>query len=110
MTFLYLNSNKMGNGDEKLGEILVESFLEKLSNSNIKIDFIGCVNSGVMLTTSGSHVIDILKRFEDKGANIASCGTCLEYNKIKDKLLVGEVGTMENMVKMLSKADKIINP
>ena len=110
MTFLYLNSNKMGNGDDKLGEILIESFLEKLSNSEIKIDFIGCVNSGVKLATSGSHVIDILKRFEDKGAKIASCGTCLEYLKIKDNLLVGEVGTMENMVEILSKADKVITP
>jgi len=54
MTFLYLNSNKMGNGDDKLGEILIESFLEKLSNSDIKIDFIGCVNSGVKLTRQGS--------------------------------------------------------
>ena len=110
MTFLYLNSNKMGHGENKLGEILLESFLEKLSNSDVKIDFIGCVNSGVKLTTSGSPVIDIFKKFEEKGAKIASCGTCLGYYKIKEKLLIGEIGTMEQSVELMAKADKIINP
>jgi len=110
MTFLYLDSNKMGNGDDTLGKILIESFLEKLSNSDVKIDFIGCVNSGVRLTTQGSTVIDILKNFEERGAKIASCGTCLDYHKIKDKLLIGEVGTMEQSVEIMAKADKIINP
>jgi len=110
MTFLYLNSNKMGNGDDKLGEILIESFLEKLSNSDIKIDFIGCVNSGVKLTSQGSPVIDILKKFEEKGAKIASCGTCLDYLKRRDKLQIGEIGTMQQSVELMAKADKIINP
>ena len=110
MTFLYLNSNKMGKGDEKLGEILMESFLEKLSNSDAKIDFIGGVNSGVLLTTKGSPVIDILKKIEKEGAKIFSCGTCLDYYKLRDILLVGEVGTMEQSVEIMSKADKIITP
>jgi len=110
MTFLYLNSNKMGSGDDTLGEILIESFLEKLSNSDAKIDFIGCVNSGVKLTTQGSPVIDILRKFKERGAKIASCGTCLDYHKIRDELLIGDIGTMEQSVELMAKADKIINP
>jgi len=110
MTFLYLNSGKMGNGDDTLGTLLLESFLDKLVKSDVKIDLIGCVNSGVKLTTAGSQVIDILKELESKGAKISSCGTCLEFFKLKDKLLIGEIGTMEQTVKLMATADKIIRP
>jgi len=110
MTFLYLNSDKIGSGDEALGKILMESFLEKLIKSGIQINAIGCVNSGINLTTSGSHVIDILKNFKKKGAGIASCGTCLDFYDKRDKLAIGKIGTMEQTVQLMLSADKVIQP
>ncbi|MFC1536140.1 hypothetical protein ACFL4H_02080 [Candidatus Neomarinimicrobiota bacterium] len=46
MTFLYLNSDKMGEGDPVLGRTLLSIFFQKLAESNAKIDVVGCVNSG----------------------------------------------------------------
>jgi hypothetical protein len=84
--------------------------LEKLSESDEKIDLIGCVNSGIQLTTEGSDVIEILKKFEEKGARIATCGTCLDYHGKRDKLLLGQIGTMDRTIEVMTTADKIIRP
>lgn len=110
MTFLYLNSDKMGEGDTKLGRKLLIAFLKKLAESNTHIDVVGCVNSGIYLTTEGSKVIDSLQKLEAKGTKIATCGTCLEYFGLKDKLLIGEIGTMDGTVEIMLIADRIIRP
>ena len=110
MTFLYLNSDKMGEGDSQLGRNLLEIFLKKLAKSNTKIDVVGCVNSGVYLTTERSKVIDSLRQMEVKGAKIATCGTCLDHFGLIDKLLIGEICTMDGTVKIMSNADNIIRP
>ena len=110
MTFLYLNSDKMGEGNADLGRKLLKSFLTKLADSNTQIDIIGCVNSAVNLTTEGSDLIDTFKIFEQEGTRIASCGTCLDHLKLRDKLLIGEIGKMEDTIQIMTMADKIIRP
>ncbi len=110
MTFLYLNSNTMGQGDDELGQKLLVTFLQKLADSDIPVDAIGCVNSGIELTTSGSRVIDSLKKLESRGAQIATCGTCLDFHNKRNEILIGQVGAMEQSVQMLAIADKVIRP
>lgn len=110
MTFLYLNSDQMGSGDRTLGKKLLKSFLSEMAKSDTAIDVIGLVNSAVTLTTEGSEVLESLKVLEEKGAKIASCGTCLDYYNVRDKLLIGEVGTMDMTVAIMAKADKVIRP
>lgn len=110
MTFLYLNSDKMGQGDPDLGRKLMNIFLSTLARSEVTIDVIGCVNSGINLTTEGSDVIDILRTLEKRGAKIATCGTCLDYHGKRDQLLIGGVGTMEDTVAIMSQATKVIRP
>ena len=100
----------MGNGDPVLGRKLMKIFLQTLLENSEKIDTIGCVNSAINFTTEGSEVIDTLKEFEKNGARIATCGTCLDFHEIRDKLIIGEVGTMKTAVEIMLKADKIISP
>ena len=110
MTLLYLNSDKMGDGDPQLGRKLLSIFLKKLAESDTQIDLVGCVNSGVNLTTKESNVINSLKILESKGAKIASCGTCLDHLGLRDELLIGDIGTMDDTVRIMTTADKIIRP
>ena len=100
----------MGQGNPELGRELMFIFLNELSRSNIKIDLIGCVNSGINLTTKGSEVLDVLKELEKKGAKISTCGTCLDFHGKRDELQIGEVGSMKKTVEALAKADKVIKP
>jgi selenium metabolism protein YedF len=110
MTFLYLNSDKMGDGDAVLGHKLMKLFLAKLADSDVRVDLVGCVNSGINLTTEGSDVLDSLNKLEQKGARIATCGTCLDHLKRREKLLIGEIGAMEQTIQVMAAADKIIRP
>jgi selenium metabolism protein YedF len=110
MTFLYLNSDKMGEGDPVLGSKLMKVFLKTLLDSGERIDMIGCVNSGINLTTADDEAVEILKEFEKKGSMISSCGTCLEFHGSREKLKIGETGTMKDAVEMMLTADKIIRP
>jgi len=110
MTFLYLNSDKMGEGDPELGKKLLVIFLHELMDANGHIDVIGCVNSGINLTTEGSPVLDLLHVFERRGTKIVTCKTCLDYLDRNDQLRVGEVGTMAQTVITMLKADKVIRP
>ncbi|MBL7052988.1 MAG: sulfurtransferase-like selenium metabolism protein YedF [Candidatus Marinimicrobia bacterium] len=110
MTFLCLNSDKMGEGDQELGKKLLVSFLKNLAKSDIQIDIIGCVNSGVFLTTAENPALKHLRTLEEKGAQIASCITCLEHYNLKNNLLIGGIGTMEQSVQMMATADRVIKP
>ncbi len=110
MTFLYLSSDKMGEGEPELGRKLMKSFLSELANSEQHIDVIGCANSGVNLTTEGSDVLDSLNKLLERGARIASCGTCLDHLGCRDNLLIGEIGTMDMTVQIMTTADRVIRP
>lgn len=110
MNLLYLKSKCMGSGDDSLGEKLLAAFLKNLADSDQQIDVVGCVNSAVELTTAKGEILESLKILEAKGAMIASCGTCLDFYGLRDKLLIGSVGNMAQSVEILSTADRVISP
>lgn len=65
-------------------------------------------NGGATLTTEGSESLEDLKSMEAQGVEILTCGTCLDYYNLKDKLVVGGVTNMYTIVEKLAKADRII--
>ena len=48
-------------------------------------------NSGAHLTCEGSVSLDDIRELEKRGTKILTCGTCLDYYGIRDKLGVGGV-------------------
>ncbi len=110
MHFLYLSSDKMGEGDAELGRRLLVTFLEKLAASDVRVDVVGCVNNGVLLTTGESAALPSLRALQEKGARIVSCSTCLEYHGRGNALLIGEVGSMDGTVAIMATAERIIKP
>ena len=62
------------------------------------------------MTTGGSDLIDDIQALADSGVRICSCGTCLDYYHLMDKLKVGVVSNMYDVVSLLSSADRIIQP
>lgn len=110
MTFVYLNSDRMGSGDDELGRRLLVAFLGKLADAGTAVDVIGCVNSGIRLTTTEGPALEALRRLEAAGARIASCGTCLDHFGVRGELRLGEVGSMEGTVALMATADRVIRP
>lgn len=105
---IIISSNKFGSGDEKLGDLLIKSFIYTLSERDIKPKNIFFVNSGVFLTVVGSPVLEEIKKIEESGTNIFSCGTCLDFYNLKDSLSVGKVGNMSLLIDLLYDEGMII--
>jgi len=108
-TVVLITSDRFGTGERELGEILMKAFLNTLWDTGPKPSRIIFINDGVRLTTEGSNMLDTLKLLEEKGVGIFSCGTCLEYYTLKDKLKAGKVTNMYETVNALITADKVIN-
>lgn len=94
-------SDTMGKGDEGLGKILMKSFVYTVSESTPYPSTLIFYNCGVKLTCEGSEVLDDIKKLEDEGVEIISCGTCLDFLNIKDKLKVGSISNMYTIYEKL---------
>jgi len=105
---VFLDSDSLGRGSKELGRILMRSFLQTLEQSDVQLEKIILINSGVKLACEGSEVLEDLREFFAKGVEILSCGTCLDYFGIKKKLLAGKVSNMYEILNSLALASKII--
>lgn len=105
---ILIGTDKLGSGDDKLGEALMKSYMFALSEADVLPKTILFLNSGVKLTTEGSQVLDSLGSIWEKGVEILSCGTCLDFYNLKDKLVIGNVSNMYTIVDKLNKASNTI--
>ncbi|NPV42576.1 MAG: sulfurtransferase-like selenium metabolism protein YedF [Firmicutes bacterium] len=105
---ILVTSQYMGKGSDELGGILMKGFFYALSESYNLPQAVIFMNSGVKLTVEGTEVLESLSVLESKGVEILSCGTCLDYFNLKDKLVKGGVTNMYNIVERLNEAKKVI--
>ncbi len=109
-TVVVISSDKMGEGDPELGEILIKGFIYSLTQLEKLPDTVLFYNKGAFLTCEGSPALEDLKTLEKEGTKICTCGTCLDFYKMKEKLAVGTIVNMYVIVETQSKADLIIKP
>jgi selenium metabolism protein YedF len=109
-TVAFIASDAMGNGSDELGRILLKNFLFTLTELESIPDVLLFVNAGVKLTTAGSEALEALEKLACLGADIASCGLCLDYYHLKDKLAVGRVTNMLDIAETLQKAGRTLRP
>jgi selenium metabolism protein YedF len=107
---VYVNSHLMGIGEGALGAILMRSFLKTLLELETKPSRLILINSGVRLATEGSEVLETLGKLSEKGVEILSCGTCLDFYGLKEKLKVGKISNMYDIAQSLMEADRLVRP
>ena len=105
-----LSANTMGAGDAKLGTSLMKAFVFALTKQDQLPDTIVCYNTGAHLTCEGADTLEDLKLLESEGVTILTCGTCLDFYGLKEKLAVGSVTNMYDIVERMEKAAQIIKP
>ena len=109
-TVVAIASNQMGEGDERLGRILIKGFLYALTEQDQLPETILLYNSGCYLSTEDSDSVADLKLLESQGVEIITCGTCLNHYGLSEKLAVGDVSNMYVIVEKQIQATKIIRP
>jgi selenium metabolism protein YedF len=105
-----IQRNRLGDGAEELGTILIKGFVNTLPEVSQKPKTIVFLNSGIFLALKDSPVIESLKKLENMGVEILVCGTCLDYYKKKEELGVGKISNMYDILERLSGAGKVIYP
>ena len=105
-----LSGNVMGTGDAKLGTSLMKAFVFALTKQDQLPDTILCYNTGAYLTCEGADTLEDLKLLESEGVTVLTCGTCLDFYGLKEKLAVGGVTNMYDIVERMENAAQIIKP
>jgi selenium metabolism protein YedF len=107
---VFIAGDTVGSGDDKLGRILMEGFINTLPEQDRIPDSILLMNAGVKLAVQGSAVSSALKILTDRGCEVLVCGTCLEFFSLTDKLSVGTVSNMFDIQMILLEASSVISP
>jgi selenium metabolism protein YedF len=109
-TVAFIAADQMGSGDPELGRILLKNLLFTMAESATPPDTLLFVNAGVKLTVAGSEVLEPLEKLACMGVDVASCGLCLDFFHLKDKLTVGRVTNMVEILDSMQNAGRIIRP
>ena len=103
---IFLNEEQCGSGP--IGKSLLAKFLGAALNLDEKPVKVICVNNAVRITTNRGHeCFEAIKKLNEAGAEILSCGSCLEGYKLVDKLAIGEISNAYEIMDVLSKYEVI---
>lgn len=106
---VFVNSDRIGDGEAELGLKLMQSFLYSLARTAVKPSALLFMNSGVRLTCDGSSSLDDIRMLVADGVAVKSCGTCLDFYGLMDALAIGEVGNMSGTAEAFMAADDVVS-
>ena len=104
------NADSRRRGSDELGKLLMKSFLFAVSQLPRLPRTVLFYNGGAKLTVEGSESLEDLRNMEAQGVEILTCGTCLNFYGLAEKLAVGGVTNMYAIVEALANAGKVIKP
>lgn len=109
-TVVVICSDQMGTGDETLGKNLLKAYIYAVTQLDELPRTMLFYNAGARMTVEDSPALEDLKNLAEAGVVIKTCGTCLNYYGLSEKLAVGEVTNMYDIVETMSAADLIMKP
>ena len=106
---VFVGRDIIGDGDRELGTNLMRMFFYTLSQGEDKPGAVLFMNAGVKLPTLDEQVVEHLKALSAAGVEILVCGTYLNFYGLTDRLRVGTVSNMYDIVTRMQKAGKVIS-
>jgi selenium metabolism protein YedF len=107
---VYIGSATIGKGDDELGAKLMRGFLRTWIDMEPKPWRMIFINGGVKLTSIDEEAAEAVSMLQEQGVEALSCGTCLEHFGLTDKLKVGKITNMYEVLETLNQASKVISP
>ena len=107
-TAILVTRKGVGEAEEELQQKLSNLYFTMLRENDLIPGAICFYGDGVKLVIEGSPVLDLLKELEQKGSRLIICMTCLKFYGLEDKVKVGIVGGMNDIVLAQWMADKVI--
>jgi len=94
--------------EKQFGVEMFDRFLHTLESQPLRPHSMCFYTDGVKLVCEGSPVLLGLRILEQIGVRMVTCRTCLEHFHLTDKVAVGEVGGMNDIVRLLTDADSVV--
>ncbi len=107
-TVILLTSEGMGLGLKELQLKLLSKYLHLLAGFDPLPAVMCFYTEGVKLVVEGSPVLNELTTLEAKGVRLVACSTCLDYYGLTDKVKIGIIGSMADILEAQSLATKVI--
>lgn len=108
-TVILVTRNGMGDAEPELQQALIKTYFKLLDENDILPAAICFYANGVHLVVKDSPVLDSLKSLESKGVRLILCSTCLNYYNLTDRVQVGIVGGMTDIIEAQRRAEKVIS-
>ena len=105
---ILISSDRLGNGPDELGRLMMKNFIITLLELTEPPATIFFINSGILLTTEGSELLEPLAKLANSEVEIFSCGVCLDYFGLREKLAVGGVTNMFTIAETMHKGANVI--
>lgn len=99
----------MGHADEPLQIKLMATHLQLLLANGTIPGAICFYTDGVKLAVEGSPVLEPLAELEKRGCHLILCQTCLNYLGLAEKVKVGTIGGMGDILAAQATATKVIS-
>jgi selenium metabolism protein YedF len=107
-TIFLLHAETMGRGDDALGAKILGGFLRTLATLEPKPGALVFYNAAVRLLAPGSPHLEALAALDDAGVDLLACVTCLEHFELTERLALGRVSNMREIVQRTLAAGKVV--
>jgi hypothetical protein len=107
-TVILVTNDGMGHAPPELRHKLIRVYVQMLLENESLPQVICFYGDGVKLVVPGSPVEELLVQLENKGVVLISCATCLNHFGLAEKVVVGVIGGMHDIVAAQFHADKVI--
>ena len=97
-----------GPADAEFGAEMLDKFFHTLERQPQKPKAICFYTEGVKAVVQGSPFEVGLRLLAGLGVRLLVCGSCVQHYGLEEKLAVGEVGGIPDIVKLMSEASKVI--
>jgi selenium metabolism protein YedF len=105
-----ISSDKMGDGDAELGQLLMGNFIKALKDLDTLPKKILFYNKGVTLAITDSPLINHIQDLEKMGVEILLCATCVNHYKIAEKTGAGILSNMFVIAEAMANAGNVVKP
>ena len=105
---VFVGSKALGQGAPELGNILIKGLVYAMSQAEVPPHRIVFFNDGAALTCEGSELVDDVRELERRGCEVLTCGTCLDFHGLRDKLAVGGVTNLYAISEFVLGPDKVV--
>jgi selenium metabolism protein YedF len=105
-----ISSDKMGEGDEVLGRLLMVNFIKALKDLDKLPYKVVFYNNGVKLGVKDSPVIGDLKDLEKMGVELLFCATCVNHYSLETLVTEGTLSNMYVIAALMASAGNVVKP